>query len=63
MAYTEAQKKAQLKYQATLKEVKFRVKPEEYERISTAAEHAGKSVRAFCLDAINEEIMKEEKKH
>lgn len=61
MTYTEAQKKASLKYQATLKEVKFRIKPEAYERIAKAAERAGASVRAFCLTAIDEKIERTEK--
>lgn len=59
MAYTEAQKRASLKYQATLKELKIRMKPEEYERIVEAAKGAETSVRAYCLTAINEKIQRD----
>lgn len=60
MAYTEAQKRASMKYQKGLKELKFRIKPEEYERIAEAAKNAETSVRAYCLDAINEKMEKEQ---
>lgn len=60
MAYTEAQKRASMKYQKGLKELKFRIKPEEYERIAEAAKKAETSVRAYCLDAINEKMEKEQ---
>lgn len=54
--YTEAQKKATTKYLKTLKEVRFRVKPEEYEQIQSSATSKGLSVRAFILQAIQHEL-------
>lgn len=46
-----------MKYLAKLKEVRFRVYPEEYERMKEAAERGGyESMRQFFLAAINEKI-------
>lgn len=56
MAYSESQKKATTKYLQSLKEVRFRIKHEEYKQIQTFAESKGLSVRAFILQAIKHEI-------
>lgn len=50
-------KEATMRYLATLKEIRFRVKPEEYARIEQAAKAQGyESMRQFYLDAIEEKI-------
>lgn len=55
--YNETQKKATIKYLAKLKEVRFRVKPEEYEAMQKAAEQLGfASMRQFFLKAIEHEM-------
>ena len=55
MAYDEKSKKRTMKYLAKLKEIRFRVKPEEYERFKEEAEKGKyKSLRQFYLEAINE---------
>ena len=55
--YTEARKRATMKYLATLKEIKIRVKPEEYELFQQAAKDQHyKSMRQFFLDAIYEKM-------
>ena len=52
--YNQKTKEATMKYLATLKEIRFRVKPEEYERYVAAAKDRGyASMRQFYLDAIN----------
>lgn len=52
--YNEAQKKATIKYLDTLKEIRFRVKPEEYSRFEAAAAKAGyTSMRQFYLAALS----------
>lgn len=59
MVYNEAQKKATMKYLEGLKEIRFRVKPEQYEKYKKAAEELGyDSMRQFYLDAIEEKIAK-----
>lgn len=59
MVYNEAQKKATMKYLGGLKEIRFRVKPEEYEKYKAAAKEMGyKSMRQFYMDAIEEKIAK-----
>ena len=59
MAYSEKQKEYTMKYLETLKEIRFRVKQEEYLRYREAADAAGyKSMRQFYLDAIQEKIEK-----
>ena len=51
--YNEAQKKATVKYLDTLKEIRFRVKPDEFARFEAAASKAGySSMRQFYLAAI-----------
>ena len=57
MAYNEDSKKRTMKYLEKLKEIRFRVKPEEYEKYEEAAQRAGyPSMRQFYIDAINEKI-------
>ena len=52
--YNENTKKATLKYLAKLKEIRFRVTPEEYEEIQEAARAQGfASMRQFYLVAIH----------
>ena len=57
MAYNERQKEYTMKYLDKLKEIRFRVKPEEYEIYEKAAKAAGyPSMRQFYIDALNEKI-------
>ena len=57
--YNEVSKKATTKYLSTLKEIRFRVKPEEFTEFEAAAKKAGyESMRQFYLDAIKEKIEK-----
>lgn len=57
MSYNEKQKEYTMKYLEKLKEIRFRVKPEEFERYETAAKKAGyPSMRQFYIDAIEEKI-------
>lgn len=50
-------KEATMKYLATLKEIRFRVKPEEYDLYQKAAKAQGyDSMRQFYLAAIEEKI-------
>ena len=62
MAYNEKQKEYTMKYLEKLKEIRFRVKPEEFEEYQKVAEKAGySSMRQFYMDAIvhySEEIKK-----
>ena len=59
MAYDEKQKEYTLKYLEKLKEIRFRVKPEEFEVYEKAAKKAGyPSMRQFYLDAIQEKVEK-----
>ena len=59
MAYNEKQKEYTMKYLGKLKEIRFRVKPEEEEIYKEVAEKAGySSMRQFYLDAINEKVAK-----
>lgn len=52
-------KDSMMKYLAKLKEIRFRVKPEEYARYETfAKEHGYDSMRQFYLDAIEEKIQR-----
>ena len=55
--YNENTKKCTMRYLAKLKEIRFRVKPEEYEIMCQAADRLGySSMRQFFLAAINEKI-------
>ena len=55
--YNENTKRNTMKYLAKLKEIRFRVKPEEYEAMQKAAADQGfGSMRQFFLSAIHEKI-------
>lgn len=56
MARTEADKKAQKKYQASLKAFTIRLRPEEMERYKQAADKAGMTFRNFVLSAMDKAI-------
>lgn len=59
MAYNKKQKEYTMKYLEKLKEIRFRVKPEEFEIYEKAAQAAGyPSMRRFYIDAINEKVEK-----
>lgn len=59
MAYNEKQKEYTMKYLDKLKEIRFRVKPEEFQAYEEAAKKAGyPSMRQFYLDAIDEKVKK-----
>jgi len=59
MAYNEKQKEYTMKHLKKLKEIRFRVKPEEFEKYQKAAQMGGySSMRQFYLDAINEKVNK-----
>lgn len=61
--YNENTKRNTMKYLAKLKEVRFRVKPEEYEAMREAAADQGfGSMRQFFLDAINQSIERSNEK-
>ena len=54
-SYDEKSKQRIIKYLEKLKEIRFRVKPDEYARYEAAARIAGyPSMRQFYLDALNE---------
>lgn len=59
--YNDKQKEYTMKYLKTLKEVRFRVKPEEYERWEKAAKKADfSSLRQYymyCINKITDEIL------
>lgn len=60
MPYDAKQKERTMRHLKKLKEIRFRVKPEEYEMFENAARAAGyESMRQFYLDAISEKIEKE----
>lgn len=55
MPYDEKSKQRIMKYLEKLKEIRFRVKPEEFTKYEAAARKAGyPSMRQFYLDALNE---------
>lgn len=57
MPYDDKQKQYTMKYLEKLKEIRFRVKPEEFSKYEEAAKKAGySSMRQFYMDAINEKI-------
>lgn len=61
MSYNEKTKEYTMKYLSKLKEIRFRVKQEEYEQYEQAAKGASyKSMRQFYMDAIKEKIDKGE---
>lgn len=59
MSYDEKAKKRTIRHLKKLKEIRFRVKPEEYEEYEKMAKE-GKydSMRRFYIDAIKEKIEK-----
>lgn len=62
MAYNEKAKERTMRYLDKLKEIRFRVKPEEYETFENAAKTAGYgSMRQFYLDALKEKVEKIQK--
>lgn len=64
MTYNEKQKEYIMKHLKSLKEIRFRVKPEEEEAYKEAAKKAGyNSMRQFYIDAINEKIARIEERH
>ncbi len=59
MSYDENRKKYTMKYLSKLKEVRFRVRQDEFEKYEEAAQKAGySSMRQFYIDAISEKIEK-----
>lgn len=59
MAYNEKQKEYTKKYLEKLKEIRFRVKPEEYQKYEEAAKAAGfPSMRQFYMEALKEKVEK-----
>lgn len=59
MAYNKKQKEYTMKYLDKLKEIRFRVKPEEFAEYEEAAKKAGyPSMRQFYMDAIHEKVEK-----
>lgn len=59
MAYSKKQKEYTMKYLEKLKEIRFRVKPEEFQRYEKAAKEAGyPSMRQFYMDALTEKVDK-----
>ena len=59
MAYSKKQKEYTMKYLDKLKEIRFRVKPEEYEKYEKAAKADGyPSMRQFYLDALKNKVDK-----
>lgn len=59
MPYNKKQKKWTMDYLNKLKEIRFRVNPEDYENFKEAAQAAGyKSMRQFYIDALKEKVKK-----
>ncbi len=57
MVYDKKQKEYTMNYLKKLKEIRFRVTPEEFQRYEEAAKKAGyPSMRQFYLDALNEKV-------
>lgn len=56
MPMTEADKKAQRKYQATLKAFTIRLRPEEMERYKEAAKKSGMTFRSFVISAMDKAV-------
>ena len=61
MSRTEAQKRAEKKYQSKFEVIRFRVLPEDKERIFDPAFAMGESVNTIIKRAIDEAIRREEK--
>ncbi len=63
MPYDEKSKERTMRYLDKLKEIRFRVKTEEYELYQKSAKEQGyKSMRQFYIDAINRKIKEMEDK-
>ena len=61
MPYSEASKRATIKYQCThLKRIPLSVKTEEYERIKAAADRAGESVNGSIKKAIRQRMERDD---
>lgn len=57
MPYNEKSKERTMKYLEKLKEIRFRVKPEEYARYEQAMKQGNyQSLRQFYMSAINEKV-------
>lgn len=57
--YNEKSKERTMRYLDKLKEIRFRVKPDEYEKYEEAARCGGySSMRQFYIDSINEKVEK-----
>lgn len=57
MPYNEKAKERTMKYLEKLKEIRFRVKPEEYARYELAAKQGNyQSLRQFYMSAIGEKV-------
>ncbi|MCI5792919.1 MAG: hypothetical protein MR011_06620 [Lachnospiraceae bacterium] len=62
MPYTEAQKKAAVKYkEKNIKRIPLDVQLEEYDRIKAAASAAGESVNGYIKKAVDTRINSENK--
>lgn len=60
MAYSEAQKKATIKYaKKNLKRIPLDVQKEKYEEIKQAADRAGETVNGYIKQAIEERMQRE----
>lgn len=57
MARTEADKRAQRKYQATLKGFHIKLKPEQLDRYKEAAAQRGMTFRGFVLSAMDKAMV------
>lgn len=55
-SYTDAQARATKEYLKTLASISIRVKKEEKERYSLAAQEAGMSLRSFLLQSMEEKM-------
>lgn len=59
MPYNEKQKKWTMDYLGNLKEIRFRVSQEDYEKFKVAAHDFGyESMRQFYIEALNEKVDK-----
>lgn len=59
MAYNEKQEEYTMKYLEKLKEIRFRVKPEEFRIYEEAVKKGGySSIRQFYMNALNEKVKK-----
>lgn len=60
MVYTEASKKADMKYKkAHIKRIPLDVQREKYEEIKSAADRAGETVNGYIKKAIDERMQRE----